>query len=365
MTKRAPARVLHCIPSMAGGGAEKQLALLAAALPAHGWDVDVAILDRGVHLDRLERSGARLHFIPSRGNYDPMIPLRLARLIRKTKPDIVQTWLAQMDIAAGAAALAQRVPWIVCERSTQALPPSLKRRVRDFVIARATAVISNSEEGLRSWRSQHPSKPSFHVANAVALTEVDAAPVADLSRFKRTPQTRIVLTAARLVLPKNLDALRTAMQFVVREVDAVALICGIGPMREVLLERIARDEQIDRVVLPGFVEDIDSWMKAADAVVSVSFVEGRPNVIIEAMACGIPVVVSNIPEHREILDETSAAFVDPLDAHDIAQAIIDVLRDPVTAHKRAAVARENVEAWTPDAIAAEYARIYRELTKRN
>ncbi|HEX2834590.1 MAG TPA: glycosyltransferase [Thermoanaerobaculia bacterium] len=365
MKGRARARVLHCIPSMAGGGAEKQLALLATALPAHGWDVDVAILDRGVHLDRLERSGARLHFIPSSSNYDPLIPLRLGRIMRRVKPDVVQTWLAQMDVAAGLAALTRRVPWIVSERSTQALPPSLKRRVRETVIGRATAVISNSEEGLRSWQSRHPSKPHFYVPNAVALSEIDATPAADLSRFRLTPQTRLVLAASRLVLPKNLETFRTAMQFVVREVDAVALICGIGPQREVLLERIARDEQTGRVVLPGFVDDMAGWLKAADVMVSVSLFEGRPNAVMEAMACRTPIVVSNIAEHREILDETTASFVDPHDAHDIAQAIIQTLRDSDAARKRAELARRTVDVWTPDAIAAEYARIYRTLMKKN
>jgi glycosyltransferase involved in cell wall biosynthesis len=364
MKRRARARVLHFIPSMGGGGAEKQLALLAAALPAHGWDVDVAILDRGVHLDRLERSGARLHFVPSSSNYDPMIPWRLGRVIRRVEPDLVQTWLPQMDIAAGFAALLRGVPWVVSERVTRPLPPSFKRRVRDAMTARATAVISNSEEGLRAWRARHPSKPQFHVPNALALHELDAAKPADLSRFRVTPQTKIVLAAGRLVLQKNMEALRAAMVYVAREIDAVAVICGIGEQREVLIERIARDGQTDRVLLPGFVSELASWMKAADVMVSLSHFEGRPNAVMEAMACRTPLVVSNIPEHREIVDASCALLVDYHDLHEIAEAILAVLRDRRGAKKRAEAARKKVNVWTPDAIAAEYARIYRTLTKR-
>lgn len=365
MTNRARARVLHLIPSMAGGGAEKQLTLLAASLPAHGWDVEVGILERGVHLVQLERSGARLHCIPSRHAYDPMIPFRLGGLMRRVKPDIVQTWLPQMDIAAGVAALTQRIPWIVSERVTQPLPPSFKRTLRDAITSRATAVISNSEEGLRRWRVRHPSMAQFHVPNAVALDELDRIGEADLSRFRVTPRSRIVLAVGRLVLQKNMEALRAAMLLVVREIDAVALICGIGPLREVLLERIRRDELTDRVLLPGFVPEIAGWMKAADVLVSVSHFEGRPNVVIEAMACGTPLVVSDIPEHREILDPASALLVDQTDPHDIANAILTALHEPDAARARAAVARDAVQEWTPDAIAAEYARIYTKLARRD
>ncbi len=365
MTDGACARVLHLIPSLAGGGAEKQLALLAGALPAHGWDVEVGSFDRGVHFERLERSGARLHQVSAAHRYDPTLPVRLGRLIKRVKPHIVQTWLPKMDIVGGLAAVMLGVPWIVSERVTQPLPPSIKRRLREWLTSRATAVVSNSEEGLRTWKTRQPSMPHFYVPNALALEEIERAGPADLSRFRVTPQSRIVLAVGRLVLQKNMEAVRAAMLLVAREADAVALICGIGPQREVLLERIRRDELAERVQLPGFVPEVAGWMKAADVMVSVSHFEGRPNAVIEAMACGTPLVVSDIPEHREILGPDSALFVDHTDAHDIANAILETLRDADAARGRAAVAREAVAAWTPDAIAAEYARIYTMLMRRN
>jgi glycosyltransferase involved in cell wall biosynthesis len=285
--------------------------------------------------------------------------------MRRVKPHIVQTWLPQMDVAAGVVALTQRIPWIVSERVTQPLPPSIKRRLRDAITSRATAVVSNSEEGLRAWQVRYPSMAHFHVPNAIALDEIDRIGAADLSRFRVTSRSRVVLAVGRLVLQKNMEALRAAMLLVTREIDAVALICGIGPLREVLLERIHRDELTDRVLLPGFVPEIAGWMKAADVLVSVSHFEGRPNAVIEAMACGTPLVVSDIPEHREILDSTSALLVDQTDPHDIANAILAVLHDSDAARARAAVACKAVKEWTPDAIAAEYARIYAKVARRD
>ncbi|HET8796221.1 MAG TPA: glycosyltransferase family 4 protein, partial [Thermoanaerobaculia bacterium] len=152
---------------------------------------------------------------------------------------------------------------------------------------------------------------------------------------------------------------------VTREIDAVAVICGIGPQRDVLLERAARDGLDERFHLPGFIPGIAGWMKAADAVVSVSHSEGRPNAVVEAMVCGVPLVVSDIPEHREIVDERSARLADPTDIHDVAEAILDVLQNREAAIERAAIAKTAAAAWTPDAIAAEYARIYERLSRRS
>jgi glycosyltransferase involved in cell wall biosynthesis len=365
MSLRAPERVLHLIPSMNGGGAEKQLALLAEALPAHGWEVHVGLLNRGIHYARLQGSGAIIHQIPHAGPYDPLIPLRIFRLLHTLRPRIVQTWLPQMDVAAGIAATLRGVPWIVSERVTHVLPRSLKRSVRNAVIAHATAVVSNSEEALHTWRARHPGKPQFHVPNALALDEITQAPRGNLSQFAVTPRSKFILAAGRLVAQKNFETLRTAMLYVARELDVVAVICGVGMQREVLQERVERDGQAGHVLLPGYTPDLLSWMKAADAVVSVSLFEGRPNVVMEAMACGTPLVVSEIPEHRELVDEHAALFVDARDAHDVAEGILKVLREREAAQLRAAEARRRVGAWTPASVAAQYAQIYAKLSAQN
>ena len=356
-------RVLHCIPSLGGGGAEKQLTILAPVLPAYGWAVDVAVLGRGVHFDRLQQSGVRLHEIRSASPYDPMIPLRLSAVMRRVRADIVQTWLPQMDIAAGIAAWIHGFPWIVSERGSRPLPPSIKRSVRNAVTARATAVISNSETALEPWRARLRAPSLFHVPNAVSLPEIEGTAGVDLARYRVTPRSRVILTVGRLVWEKNLGALVEAMSFVTNRVDAVALLCGIGPDRETLMQSIAARDLKERVLLPGFVSDAAGWMKAADVFVSVSHCEGRPNALMEAMACGTPLVVSDIPEHREILDARSAILVDRNDPRAIAEGILRVLADPAAAKARADAAKAVLSAWTPDSIAAEYARIYQQLRR--
>jgi len=113
------------------------------------------------------------------------------------------------------------------------------------------------------------------------------------------------------------------------------------------------------VLTPGYVDDVWSWMKRANVFVSIGLFEGRPNSVLEAMACGCPLVVSDVPAHREFLTGDMARLVDPCDRHEVADALIDVLTNRDAALGRAANARRAVEQWAIAPIAREYDRVYR------
>ena len=113
-------RILNCIWRMGLGGAERQLVQLSSGLIARGVDVHVATAYPGHCDDDLAATGAVPHRFRPLGKYDVTLVPRTIRLIRRVRPDVVLTWLAQMDIVAGAAARAAGVPWIICERSAAA-----------------------------------------------------------------------------------------------------------------------------------------------------------------------------------------------------------------------------------------------------
>src|SRR5438105_6185225 len=111
-------RVLHCIPGMGGGGAERQLAYLAAPLRSRGWHVHVALSAGGPNLERLESGGAPIYRLRRAGNHDPRLAWRLARVFRRVQPDLVQVWFIQMEILAGAISRLFDIPWVISERSS-------------------------------------------------------------------------------------------------------------------------------------------------------------------------------------------------------------------------------------------------------
>ena len=152
MTKR----ILHIIPTLDAGGAEKQLTLLAAGLPRDRFDVHVCALTRGGPLEELLRqAGMPLCVIGKRWKLDPAALWQLKRHIERLKPDLVHTWLFAGNSYGRAAALWAGVPRLVAgERGVDrwkewhelAIDRKLSRRtdriatnsraVRDFYVAR-------------------------------------------------------------------------------------------------------------------------------------------------------------------------------------------------------------------------------------
>jgi glycosyltransferase involved in cell wall biosynthesis len=347
---------------MAGGGAERQLTYLAKELVQARCDVHVALVQGGPNLERLEATGVTIHRLRSLGNHDPRILAQLLATIKAIHPDLVHCWLLQMEVFGGVAATLSGTPWVLSERSSEAAyPPTWKNRLRVRVASHASGIVSNSDAGEQYWAARANGRISRYVIpNALPLEEIDAAPPATDHETGLPTGTRLVLSAGRIDEGKNVEALVRAVGLIAdRSVGVIC--CGDGPLRA-SLERFSAEQGLTgRVRLVGYVPHLWSLMKRAAVLVSSSRFEGRPNVVLEAMACGCPLVVSDIPAHREFLDERSAIFVDANDSRGIADAIVSVLSDPVAAATRARVARDQVQQLSTAVIVQEYIRVYRQV----
>jgi glycosyltransferase involved in cell wall biosynthesis len=355
--------VLHAIPSFIGGGAERQLALLAPELCRLGVDIHVAYVHPGVNLAPLRHTPVHLHSVASSGgNHDPRILFKLLGLIRTLKPAVVQTWLPQMDILAGIAARLTATPFLLCERSSApAYGVGWKNRLRRWVGEGATAVVANSQSGLAYWGPTVAGRRL--IRNGIQLPVIRSAVPAAPETLGLPPDARIVLFAGRLNPEKNVATLLQALDTVLaRQANCVAVLFGDGPLHPSLRTQVQRMHARHRVRLTGFTPDLWCWMRRASVFVSVSLFEGSPNTVIEAMAIGCPLVVSDIPQHREILDERMARFCHPASADAIAQAIEAVLDAPAAAAERAAAASVIAEDWTVERGARAYLDLYLELT---
>jgi glycosyltransferase involved in cell wall biosynthesis len=351
------------VPSLAGGGAERQLTYLARELVQIGCDVHVAYVQGGPNMKRLEATGATLHRLRALGNYDPQILARLFSTIRKVEPDIVQCWLLQMEVLGGLASVLTRTAWVFSERSCQeAYPASLRAWLRVRMGLRATAIVPNSEGGDRYWRAQAHAPPRSHIIrNGLPLEEILRAPTATVEEAGVAAGQPLVLSAGRFGPEKNLESFVRAIGLVVASRPAQAICCGEGPLRSQVEKLVSQTGLNGSVRTIGYAPNLWSLMKRANVTVSVSRFEGSPNVVLETMACGCPLVVSDIAAHRELLDERAAIFVDPQDPRRIADGIIEVLNDPEGAARRARVAYDRVQRYSLSAIAREYAELYRKL----
>jgi glycosyltransferase involved in cell wall biosynthesis len=352
-------RVLHLIPSLGGGGAERQITYLLGGLHAQGCDAHLGIFRGGANLGRAEASGATIHWLTESGRYDALVVWRMIRLIRSLRPDVVQTWLTPMDIAGGIASMATGTPWILSERtSDQHNPGGVRHWLRGRIGRYATAVIANSQGGLAVW----PELPAlkFIVPNALPLDEIEACP-RDEGDYRSG--ARILLFVGRLDHEKNVLTLLTALRDVVAQRDAIALLCGVGPLESEVRRWIDDAGCTDQIQLLGFTDRVWTLMKRADLLVAVSRYEGHPNAVLEAAASGCPLVLSSIPAHLDCFGESAALYASPNDPREIAAQILNALDDVAGAQARAARARQIAREWSVERASAAYLKIYEQLTE--
>jgi glycosyltransferase involved in cell wall biosynthesis len=357
-------RIMYCIPTLECGGAERQLAGLAVELARLGHEAHVVFSRGGVSLDTLKAGGVTTHEVGAGGNHDPEIFFRLVGLIREIKPDLVQTALTQMDVLGGAAALLTRTPWVLQERSSAPhYVAGWKNRLRSRLGARADAIVSNSAEGVDYWHSQGATRVPLHVIpNGIPLDEIEDAGPEGADGLGLSGTRKLVLYAGRMDGGKNVGNLIAALAQIADDVPFSAVLCGDGPLRP-SLEQLAGELGIrDRLVFPGYVENPWALMKRADVFAFVSRFEGSPCVVMEAMACGCPLVVSDIPSHREILDDRSACFVNPEEPAEIAAAVKSTLSSGEAALARAASARARVAGLSFETMARRYEQLYLSLS---
>jgi glycosyltransferase involved in cell wall biosynthesis len=329
--------------------------------------VHIAFVHDGPELLSLHDTRVILHKIAAAGNHDVRILYRLYSLVRRIRPEIVQTWLPQMDVLAGLVCIAARIPWVLCERCS---PDAYKARLTDRFLRprvgrRADAVIANSSGGRDVWFGMLPPDASLHVIrNALPLDELRRSLPTKFSELDLAADTQAVIFVGRLDPQKNISVLLRVAEQVVRRSNAVVLICGDGPLRPTIEANVRQVGLKNRIRILGYRSDVAGLLKIAKVFVNPSLYEGQPNSVLEAMACGCALVVSDIPAHREFLNDSLAALVPVTDAEEMTAQIIAALSGSPLSRSRAKASFELAVQWTPDSVVAEYQQVYQQAIKR-
>jgi len=252
------------------------------------------------------------------------------------------------------------------ERSSiEAYPPSLKHRLRVAIGGLANAIVANSPAGDEYWRDRVGDRvPRYIVPNALPLDDIAAAPQAPVDGVMARERESLIVFAGRFEESKGAEILVRALSRLPAAIRFRAVFFGDGP-RRANLERVVTEHDLgSRATLMGYRSNLWSVMKDAAVLVSPSRFEGSPNVVLEAMACNCPLVVSNIRAHREILDDRSALLVDAGDVAALARAIEVTIRDAPASRRRAAEAASRVARHAIPLIGQQYLDIYREVLSR-
>lgn len=350
-------RVIHLIPTLQHGGAERQLRQLLPVMAACG--VDVAVLSRVGEPDSAELRAHGVTVVPikSHGNYHPGILQQIHSVVQGWRPDLIQTWLPMMDILGGFTGVTLGVPFILSERCEgNFYARGLKTSLRLFAGRRAAAIVANSPVGADYWRG-HPNV-------SVIPNGIDARAIA-AARPRPVDHHPIIVCVARLSAQKNHSRLIEAMAVVRRRYpSAVLQLLGEGPDRAMLEHQIHRLGLNEAVEFAGFRADAWSWLKAADVAILVSHYEGTPNAALEAAVVGCPIVLSDIPAHRAAFSPEEAIFVTKDCPDVIAAGIIELLSNRSRREVMTKTAARRVAPLTVQASAEHYVEIYERILKR-
>jgi glycosyltransferase involved in cell wall biosynthesis len=179
---------------------------------------------------------------------------------------------------------------------------------------------------------------------------------------------RVILAVGRLSREKgHADLVRALGRLRASEpaIDFRLLVVGDGPEREAVETEARAQGVADRLIFAGHVSDVRPFYALADVLALPSHSEGSPNVLLEAMAVGLPVAATSVGGVPEIVsDEESALLVAPHDAAALGAALARLLKDEELARRLAANARSLVAAhYTPDAYARSLIELYREVSR--
>lgn len=353
-------RILYLTYFLQWAGLERQLSYVANELARTGHEVHVAYLSVGCEGGREELRQVHCHEIAKAGHYDPLIIWRLVRLIQNIKPDVVQTWHYLMDVLGGFASRLTRTPWVLRDPLPDTGASGWRKRARIWAAGTAGRIVTNSAEGERYWLAHRPTVPRTIVPNGIPVSQIE-----DVAACREGPCSRngTILYAGQLLPRKGVSHLIRSFAAAGGENELSALLCGDGPQRDELQMLVKQCGLADRVRFLGQVSKDRVWslMKAATAFAFLSEHEGCPNAVLEAIACNCPVLLSDIPAHREILDDSSARFVNPNDTQQVAEAMLEIVRNKDAARLRAARAKERILHRSISAMAREYLTIYTSL----
>lgn len=363
-------RLLHIIPTLVRGGAEKQLALLAAGLPRDQFDVHVAVLTHTGPLEETLRSaGVPVTVIGKRWKVDPLAFWRLKSLIRRLKPDIVHTWLFAANSYGRQAAIAAGVKHIVAgERCVDPWKSTLHLTI-DRALAKRTERIVTNSSGVKEFyvsRGLPPEKFTI-IPNGIRVTE-PPEPISRtelLAELGLPPDTdRLIGVVGRLWPQKRVKDLLWAAELLKTARDGChLLIIGDGPQRWRLQRYRDQLRLADRAHFLGERPDVSRLMPHFDVLWLGSGYEGQSNAIMEAMAAGVPVVATDIPGSRDLVVPEETGYLVPVgDRAEFSRRTTWLFDEEPLRQRMGAAGRQRILThFTVEQMIARHAELYRGL----
>jgi glycosyltransferase involved in cell wall biosynthesis len=378
----SPLKVMLLTSSLHYGGAERQVVELAKHLDRRRFEPLLCCLDGTRTLFDLNPSPTPIVMAKRRAKFDPIPLLQVAWLLRRRSIDVVHSFLFDAEIIGRVMGWLTKVPAVIAsERNSDYPPMPIKDRVQRLTRSLVDLLIANSHAGKR-YTVEHLGFAEERVAvvpNGVDTERFRPGDKAEARERLGIPKEAPVIGMFASFKPQKNHAMyfRAAKRILARHREARFLLVSYVPWQpwnggttevyqESLRNLLGELGLADRLLILTNRLDVDQLYHACDATVLTSRREGTPNVVLESMACGVPVVATDVADNAMILDDASGGAVVPLDQDEaLAERVCRLLRDPAALRAAGAQARcAAVDRYSLTRWASSIATLYEETWAR-
>lgn len=360
----------HVLLSLRPGGLENGVVNVVNRMDRGRFQSSVCCLkEAGAFASRIEAPGVQVHEMGLRGGNDLALPLRLAAHFRNTRPDIVHTRNPEAFFYGWLGARLAGVPFVVHSEHGRTFCDRRIRLLAQRWMSRFTSQVFSVSEQLRADLTRHVGIPHSQmqvIQNGVDLARFGVRDQRSEVRdeFGMGANDFVICSVGRLAEVKN-------YAFLLRCVAAAGLsscrvvLIGDGPEKSALASLAESLGIGGQVHLPGHRDDVSQLLCAFDVFVLPSLSEGMSNTLLEAMACGMPPIVSDVGGNREIVQDGVNGLV--FASGDEATLIRHLRGLFMDASRRAslgqAALRRVAENFSIDAMIDRYERLYERVAQ--
>ena len=366
-------RVFRVYSRMEVGGIEKRILDLLPRMDTRRFEMGLILIKRGGPLaDEVRELGLPVHLLRCHGHHPRWNSTRrLTRFLARLAPDILHSHTIEPSLYATLAGRRAGIPVVIANYHNMdsiPLPKQIRMERRQSAMRDATIHVS---------RKVH--EDYLHRVEPLLDNGVVIYNGVDIERFRRTPRrseaserlrrkwgldsaSAIVLCVARLHRNKDHGLLIRALKSIrPRFPDLRLLLAGSGPEEANLREHLVSTGDDAWVTLLGDRRDMAEIYALADLHVLASIKEGFSNVVLEAMAAGLPQVLSDVGGNREAIGESGAAEIIPTrESRVLAAAVEDLLSQPEKRRRMSEAALGRVKKFTVDAQVRALESLYLE-----
>jgi glycosyltransferase involved in cell wall biosynthesis len=328
------------------------------------------------HAEFVKAAGAAqvgLEFITERFRFDPRVLEQLHSLVERHAPDIIQTHNVKSHFLLRCSGLWRKYPWVAFHHgyTTTDLKMCAYNQLDRWSLLAADRVVTVSHSAAEGLGRIGVRSSRLRVVHNATRSNLDCDPGVALALRRSlgiSDKQRVVLAAGRLSREKGHVDLVAAFGHLAQQQPGTSiclLLVGEGPERRRIEALTKSLDGNHRVLLPGHVPNLRAYYAMADLMVLPSHSEGSPNVLLEAMAAGLPIVATRVGGVPEIVCHgQTAILVEPRKPRALAHGIGMLLSDRSLAKQLGANARRAVVDYSPLARARALVQIYKELAPR-